>query len=200
MKGEFQITCPVCKVERSVNKCNYIYHTKKGGTGKCKDCYLVERNNSEHNKRKFVNGVPAKKHPYYQVWRNMIRRCYDPKVLNYKNYGGRGIETCKEWMDSRLFLEWVDSNGEIPPGYELDRRNNNGNYEPSNCRFVPPVENAQNRRSTKLNKCAVQEIRILHKKGLLCIERVIAEFGITERTLKSVIAGRTWKNVEVFYE
>ena len=200
MNSEFIITCPMCKVKRSVTKANYIFHTKKGGTGKCKSCYLAERNNSEHRKQNFVNGNPVKKHPYYQVWRNMIRRCCNPKTSNYKNYGGRGISICDEWKSSKLFLEWVDSNGVIPSGYELDRRNNNGNYEPGNCRFVPPVENAQNRRSTKLNKGAVREIRILHKKGLLCIERVIAEFGITEGTLESVIAGRTWKNVEVFHE
>lgn len=130
----------------------------------------------------------------------MIRRCCDPKTPNYNNYGGRGISICDEWKSSKLFLEWVDSNGEIPVGYELDRQDNNGNYEPNNCRFVPPVENSQNRRSTKLNKNAVLEIRKLHKEGLLCIEKVIAEFGITERALKGVIAGRTWKNVEVFCE
>ena len=196
MNTEFKITCPVCKVERSTNKANYVFHTKKGGTGKCKSCYLNERNNSEQNKRNFVNGKPVKQHPYYHVWRNMIRRCCDPKTRNYKNYGGRGISICDDWKSSKLFLQWVDSNGEIPAGYELDRRNNNGNYEPNNCRFVPPAVNSQNRRSTKLTPDQVVEIRHLNIKDELLMDEAVEKYGVTHKTLLAVIQKRTWKNIK----
>lgn len=80
----------------------------------------------------------------YHVWGAMINRCYKPKNKYYHRYGGRGINVCKEWKSS--FLSFYKDMGDIPfKGAQIDRRNNNGNYEPSNCRWVTPKENTNNR-------------------------------------------------------
>ncbi|MFW1982629.1 hypothetical protein ACG94M_04770 [Acinetobacter guillouiae] len=122
----------------------------------------------------------------------MIRRCYDPKVRSYKDYGGRGITICEEWMDSKGFLTWVDSYGDIENGYELDRINNDGNYEPSNCRFIARSENCQNRRSTKLNWKKVREIRDKFR-AKLSISAIATEYCVSASTISSIINYRIWK-------
>lgn len=75
-------------------------------------------------------------HPLYWVHRSMMNRCYKPKDQSYKDYGARGIKVCKKWRNNvKEFYEWCIKNGWVK-GLDLDRRNNNGNYSPSNCRFV----------------------------------------------------------------
>lgn len=87
------------------------------------------------------------KHLLYGVWRAMRDRCQNEKHEYYKNYGGRGITVCAEWInDFKAFYDWAIANG-WKEGLELDRKKNNGNYEPSNCRFVTRVVNSRNRRS-----------------------------------------------------
>ena len=81
------------------------------------------------------------------VWQAMKNRCYNPKSESYKNYGARGIEVCKEWQDRENFTIWAINNG-YKKGLQLDRIDNNGNYEPNNCRWVTPKENSRNRRNT----------------------------------------------------
>lgn len=122
----------------------------------------------------------------------MIRRCYDPKVRSYKDYGGRGITVCEEWMDSKGFLTWVDSYGDIENGYELDRINNDGDYEPSNCRFIARSTNCQNRRSTKLNWKKVREIRDKFR-AKLSISAIATEYCVSASTISSIINYRIWK-------
>lgn len=85
----------------------------------------------------------------YSVWCSMKQRCYNPNRKKYKDYGQRGIEICDEWQDAAVFAEWALSNG-YRAGLQIDRIDNDGNYEPSNCRFVTPKENSRNRRNTKL--------------------------------------------------
>ena len=84
-------------------------------------------------------------HPLYTVWQNMRERCYNPNYKQYKDYGGRGITVCDEWIsDSKAFIEWA-----LPlwkKGLQIDRKDNEGNYGPSNCRFVTYVENQHNTR------------------------------------------------------
>ena len=81
----------------------------------------------------------------YNLWRNMKQRVLNKHRPDYKNYGGRGIKICEEWMQFNVFFEWANNNG-YEDGLEIDRENNNGNYEPDNCHFVTHKENAQNRR------------------------------------------------------
>lgn len=82
----------------------------------------------------------------YNTWACMKNRCKNPNNPAFKHYGGRGISVCHEWGEYLPFMKWCLNNN-YKKGLHIDRINNNGNYEPDNCRFVTQVENANNKRS-----------------------------------------------------
>lgn len=86
------------------------------------------------------------KTPTYKCWENMIQRCTNPNRDGYENYGGRGISVCERWM---VFDNFLEDMGEKPEGLQIDRIDNDGNYEPDNCHWVTVSENMKNRRSWK---------------------------------------------------
>lgn len=83
----------------------------------------------------------------YKVWASMKQRCFNVKNKKYKTYGARGITVCDEWKKFEPFQKWALSNG-YSQGLSIDRRDNDGNYEPSNCRWVGVKIQSSNRRTT----------------------------------------------------
>lgn len=82
----------------------------------------------------------------YKVWNGMLQRCSNTSNMSFKYYGGRGISVCADWAVSfESFYNWAVQNG-FKKGLSIDRINNNGNYEPSNCRWVELSVQSKNRR------------------------------------------------------
>lgn len=84
--------------------------------------------------------------PEYKVWVGMKQRCCDPRKGNFKYYGGRGIRICERWLGSDGFANFSSDMGPRPKGLTIDRINNDGNYEPSNCKWSTQSEQTKNRR------------------------------------------------------
>jgi hypothetical protein len=104
---------------------NHVINSIKSGRSKqCYECTFSKHSMSKTN--------------IYKIWVGIKSRCYNPKVRIYKYYGGRGIKMCERWLDFQNF--YIDM-GDRPSGLQLDRINNDGNYEPGNCRWVTAKEN-----------------------------------------------------------
>lgn len=84
----------------------------------------------------------------YVEWRQMLNRCQCPSHKSFSDYGGRGISVCAEWQVFETYKDWAISHG-YSDNLTIDRKDVNGNYEPSNCRFVDMVAQCNNRRSSK---------------------------------------------------
>lgn len=97
-----------------------------------------------------ISTLPSgERDPLHVVWARMNERCYDPKAINYRLYGERGISVCEEWRKSfKSFRTWAINNGH-ELGLQIDRIDNNGNYCPENCRFVTNKENSKNKRNNR---------------------------------------------------
>lgn len=99
--------------------------------------------NTYKNRAKTAKNLNPK---LYRVWKAMRERCYREKAVSYPMYGGRGISVCEEWKHNYdSFYKWAMENG-YKEGLSIDRINTNGNYEPSNCRWATPKEQARNTR------------------------------------------------------
>lgn len=95
----------------------------------------------------------------FRSWVNMRQRCTNPKNPGYKNWGGRGITVCDRWQTFENFLADM---GPMPPRYTIERVDNNGNYEPSNCVWLPKGEQWKTRRrQDRLTKAIPERLVVL---------------------------------------
>lgn len=96
--------------------------------------------------RRRTHGHNWRNSAVYRAWRNAKTRCYNPKCSHWARYGGRGIAMCARWRDS--FEAFAADMGPRLPGYTLERKNNDGNYEPGNCLWAPHAAQARNKGNT----------------------------------------------------
>lgn len=132
-------------------------------------------------------------HPLFDLWVLMKTRCYNKKYRAYHRYGGRGIAVYNDWMHNYpAFYDWAIQAGWVR-GLDLDRENNDGDYEPSNCRFVAHVINIQNSTVAKLNTSVVAEIRSRHSQGGLNYKELGKIYNVTGATISHIVRRITWR-------
>lgn len=117
-------------------------HLKSGEVGSC-GCLMREMTLAGRHRTHGKSRTPT-----YNCWAAMISRCGNPNNQDYADYGGRGISVCDRWLSFENFLTDM---GEKPVGrYSIDRRRNSEGYKPGNCRWATPVEQSNNRRSSRI--------------------------------------------------
>lgn len=107
----------------------------------------------------------------YNIYKNMLQRCYNPKKPKYPNYGARGIVVCDEWKDDyNVFKDWAINNG-YRDDLTIERVDVNGNYEPNNCKWITNLEQMWNRTDT---------LWVMYKGKQYCMSHILRELGLLQ--------------------
>jgi hypothetical protein len=128
--------------------------------GQFKSCGQCQRGHPKHGMHKT---------PTYNVWAGMLSRCRNPKHKWFDRYGGRGISVCEHWADFQNFFADM---GKKPPGFSIDRIDNDGNYSFENCRWATAREQIRNRSNTRM---------IEYEGNVISIAELAGQRGISNK-------------------
>lgn len=138
---KYEKTTWICKCDCGNIKIVSRNHLMMGNVKSC-GCLRIKHGHAKRGKHSKT----------YYVWGAMIQRCTNKNCKEYKYYGRRGIKVCKRWSNKETgYINFLSDMGECPKGLTLDRINNDGNYYKVNCRWTTMKEQANNRRSNKLD-------------------------------------------------
>ncbi|WP_137744545.1 hypothetical protein [Robertmurraya siralis] len=160
----------LCKCECGIIK-EIRYDSLGRSTFSC-GCLNKEINKGRLGNATRTHGMSNTK--LFAIWRDMKNRCYNQKVDRYVNYGGRGIKVCKEWKENfEPFMEWALAKG-YKDGLSIDRIDVNGNYEPSNCRWITKEKQYRNKTSN---------VMIDYYGKNICIKELSEITGLNDKML-----------------
>ena len=127
----------------------------------------------------------------YNIWSSMISRCHNKNHKAYRRYGGRGIMVCERWRNS--FIAFFEDMGKKPfPKAQIDRIDNDGNYELENCRWATCAENIRNGSRVKLSMEKAMEIRKLYKSEGTTLQKIAIIFGVKLSSIWDIVHNRKW--------
>ena len=157
--------CPYCQKHFQTRTAT----VKFGSSTKCKSCSFS------------IKGITHgdSKARLYNIFNHMIARTTKPNNKNYVDYGGRGITVCNEWLKYENFREWALNNG-YEEHLTIDRINNNGKYEPSNCRWTTRTVQSRN---TRKPKKSTTEYRGTFKKQLVNSVKYEARISVNNKSI-----------------
>jgi len=162
----------------------------------CNSNIKIDISNGKRNKTcgcKLLDHKEIKSKRLYFCWKNIHIRCKYKSYNRYNRYGGRGIKVCSEWSNYLIFQEWSLNNG-YNNNLQIDRINNNGNYEPSNCRWVLPIINHRNSSNVKLNIGYIKSIKYKYKQGNTPLE-LSEQYNITRRQVYNILNNKHWQTI-----
>jgi len=163
----------------------------------------AERRKTDGLKQKRCCGgkskISSKGTPIHNVYIGMMQRCKDKKSKSYKNYGGRGINIYKQWNNFDVFAKFLLSIG-WKQGMQIDRKDNNGDYEPNNIIIVSPRENCQNKRNNKHTAENIINIKKDYVTTLMSHKEIAIKYNDSEGNIGNIINGKLWSNIETEYD
>jgi hypothetical protein len=133
--------------------------------------------------------------PTHKTWCAIVQRCTNPKNPNWNDYGGRGISVCDRWRNS--FEAFLTDMRERPPSLTIERKNNDGNYEPNNCVWASRDVQGRNRRTCKLTEDLANEAlgRMEHGETATAVAK---RLGISAVMASRIRLGKSWTNLVPF--
>lgn len=140
-----------------------------------KSCGCLSSETVRQRSLKHGHTVDRKLTAEYNAWRNAKNRCLNPECDKYPRYGGRGISMCPKWLND--FEAFLADMGLRPNGTTLDRKNVNGDYEPENCRWATPAEQAKNR---------TDNVKVVYQGETYILKDLAKRLGLNYKRLHSL--------------